>query len=154
MTLHFLFKGSSPCCGRAQAGAWRCGEGASSLLVFLVNLSIKQSVSHSHSHKIISYVALSWVSTWESLWERCLVCWSDAACELRAPVGARWELWGLSASCQGQTGCGKCGELPWQGLPCNPVPLLLQRGDAAAPSSCNPDFQVLIPHPCWLWITT
>lgn len=52
------------------------------MLVFLVNLSIKQSVSHSHSHKIIGYAALSWVSTWESLWERCLVCWSDAAREL------------------------------------------------------------------------
>lgn len=62
---------SSPCWRRAQLGAQGGlalkgrGKGGSASLVFLVNLSIEQSISQRRKHKIIGYTALSCMRAWK-----------------------------------------------------------------------------------------
>lgn len=108
------------------------------MLVFLVNLSIEQSISQRHKHKIIGYAVLFCISTWKS---QCQGEAGSAGVMLQvnseqprgrnlapllppsAPVEARWgDQHGLSSSGQGQTGCEWSGELPWQDCLCCPVP--------------------------------
>lgn len=122
----------------------------SALLVFLVNLSIEQSISQRHKHKIIGYTVLFCISTWKS---QCrgeagsagVMLWVNSEWPPLLPpsaqVEARWgDQHGLSSSGQGQTGCKVSGELPWQACLCCPVPcpLAFCWGDSYRTISAGP----------------
>lgn len=134
----------------------------SALLVFLVNLSVEQSVSQKHEHKIIGYTALFCMSTWKSqcrreagspgvmlrvsserLWGRNLVRLFPPR-GLGRPVGVVFQLSGPN----GVRGLwGTAHTVPHCPVPC---PLASAGAAAVAPSPrCNQ--AGLVPVPCALW---
>lgn len=152
------------------------GKVGSSSLVFLVNLSIEQSISQRHKHKIIGYTALFCMSTWKS---QCRREAGSAGVTLRVssersrgrnlaplfPAGATrrhvgggpaWFVFQLS----GKTGCEGSGDVLGRATHAvlSPVPSPSAGVTTTAPSprgvafGCNS--AALVPCPHRLWVTS